>query len=172
MATVSLDDGTWRYTWPAGSRLLAELDSLVDVSARRVIDLGCGQGRLGLWAHAHGAATVVFADQSPAALAAIPSHPGICCMIHQWGDPLPACDLLLGGDILYRSALFPELMTSVASALQTAGSEALLVDPRSSLEDDLPRLASSRGLTWQSERRSSGYTLVRLRPVTSRPEHP
>jgi predicted nicotinamide N-methyase len=162
---VNPDDGTWRYTWPAGSRLLGELDVLVTVAGRRVLDLGCGQGRLGLWALAHGAAEVVFADQSETALAAIHVQPGIRCMVHHWGDPLPECDLLLGGDILYRPALFPALMTSVASALRNAAAEAILVDPRSRLEEELPQLAATWGLTWEPERRGPGYTLVRLRRI-------
>ncbi len=159
---MSPDDGTWRYTWPAGSRLLGELETLVTVADCRVIDLGCGQGRLGLWALAHGAAEVVFADQSAEALAGIPAHARARCLEHSWGDALPPCDLLLGGDILYRPAAFPELVASVASALQAATAEALLVDPRSRLEEELPQLARQHGLTWQTERRDLGYTLVRV----------
>jgi predicted nicotinamide N-methyase len=159
---VDADDGTWRYDWPAGARLLAELSSLVEVRGRRVIDLGCGSGRLGRWAAAAGAAAVLFADQSPAALAAIPPVPGCAMLVHRWGEALPPCDLLLGGDILYRPALFPALLDSVATALADGGA-ALLADPRARLEDELPQLAAARGLGWMVERRPGPYTLVRLR---------
>lgn len=153
-------DGTWRYQWPAGSRLLLEIDGLIQVADRRVVDLGCGQGRLGRWALEHGAAEVVFADLSPEALAAIPAHPRARLLEHRWGEALPTCDVLLGGDILYRPACFADLLDSVRSAL-LPGSIAWLVDPRSRLEDELPALAAARGLSWVAERRPGGYTLIR-----------
>lgn len=155
-------DGTWRYQWPAGSRFLEEIAGLVSVAAQRVIDLGCGQGRLGRWAQAAGAAEVLFADYAADALAAIPDLPRTNRLVHAWGEPLPACDVLLGGDILYRPDSFPVLLDSVASALGTPGATAWLVDPRTSLEDELPQLAAARGLTWSVERRPAQYTLVRL----------
>jgi predicted nicotinamide N-methyase len=158
-------DGTWAYAWPAGERLLAEFDAVVGLLAgRRVIDLGCGRGRLGLAALARGA-QVAFADGSAAALAqvraALPMDADARILLHRWGEPLPAADLLLGGDILYRSALFPDLIASVASA----GCPALLADPRTSLESELPELAAMHGMHWSSERRPGGYTLARLAPV-------
>ena len=156
------DDGTWRYQWPAGARFLAEIAELVPAAGRRVIDLGCGQGRLGCWALAAGASEVVFADQSAGALAAIPEHPSARRLLHAWGEPLPPCDVLLGGDILYRPACFAALLDSVASALTAGDARAWLVDPRSRLEPELPVLASERGLTWTAERRTSGYTMVLL----------
>lgn len=153
-------DGTWRYQWPAGSRFLTEIADLVTVQGRRVIDLGCGQGRLGRWAVEHGAAEVLFADQSAEALAAIPTCPRASLLVHRWGEPLPECDVLLGGDILYRPACFSELLVSVRSSL-VAESTAWLVDPRSSLDDELPHIAAYLGLSWVSERRPGGYTLIR-----------
>lgn len=163
---VEPDDGTWRYDWPAGARLLAELPALVEVRGRRVIDLGCGRGRLGRWAAAAGAASVLFVDQSSAALAAIPPAPGCAMLEHRWGEALPPCDLLLGGDILYRPPLFPLLLDSVATAL-AGGGAALLADPRARLEDELPELARVRGLHWSIERRPGPYTLARLRPLAA-----
>lgn len=153
-------DGTWRYQWPAGSRFLAEIADLVQVAGRRVIDLGCGQGRLGRWALQAGAAEVLFADYAVEALDLIPEVPGARRMVHAWGEPLPPCDVLLGGDILYRASLFPALLDSVASTLTTPAAGAWLVDPRSNLEAELPGLAAARGLRWDSRRRPTGYTLI------------
>lgn len=153
-------DGTWRYQWPAGSRFLSEIADLVVVEGRRVIDLGCGQGRLGRWALEHGAASVLFADLSAEALAAIPANPRASLLVHRWGESLPECDVLLGGDILYRPACFTELLASVRSSL-IAGSTAWLVDPRSRLDDELPCIAANSGLSWTPERRPCGYTLIR-----------
>lgn len=161
-------DGTWRYDWPAGRRLLAELSTLAPLAGRRVADLGCGRGRLGLAALDLGATSVVFADASPAALAALAAdlagHPRAACARlceHRWGAPLPGgpCDLILGGDILYLPQEFPALLDTVAVSLADGG-QALLADPRSTLEAELPRLAQARGLTWTQTRRPGGYTLA------------
>ena len=157
------DDATWRYDWPAGGRLLAELDALVDPGGLSVLDLGCGRGRLGAWARGRGAARVLFADLSPTALAAVTARFADAeTLLHRWGDLLPPVDLVLGGDILYRPALFPALIDSLASAL-AGGGRALLADPRSSLEPELPGLCAQAGLRWSAERRPGAYTLVRIR---------
>lgn len=157
------DDATWRYDWPAGGRLLAELDQVVDPRGLSVIDLGCGSGRLGMWAHQRGAARVVFADLSPTALAAVRARlPTAETLVHRWGEALPTADLVLGGDILYRPALFPALIGSLVSAL-AGGGTALLADPRTRLEADLPALCAQAGLTWTTERRGGAYTLARVR---------
>jgi hypothetical protein len=158
-------DYTWAYAWPGGERLLAEFDTVVGpLAGRRVIDLGCGRGRLGLAALARGA-RVVFADGSAEALArvqaALPADAAASILLHRWGEPLPAADLLLGGDILYRSALFPALIASIVSA----GCPALLADPRGSLEPELPELAAMHGMHWSSELRPGPYTLARLSPA-------
>lgn len=153
------DDGTWRYQWPAGTRFLAEIADIVDVRGRDVIDLGCGQGRLGRWALEHGASRVVFTDLSAEALSSVPADGRAMALPHRWGEALPRCDVLLGGDILYRPASFPVLLDSVRSALAPAA-QAWLVDPRSTLEPELPVLAAERGLTWRQQRRPGGYTLV------------
>lgn len=163
------DDATWRYDWPAGGRLLAELDALADPRGLTVIDLGCGGGRLGAWARGRAAARVVFADLSPTALAAVAARfPGAETLLHRWGEPLPPADLVLGGDILYRSALFPQLVTSLAAAL-AGGGLALLADPRSNLEPELPTLCAQAGLAWTVERRREAYTLARVRRLEPQP---
>jgi predicted nicotinamide N-methyase len=161
------DDGTWRYEWPAGARFLPEIADLVTVAGKRVIDLGCGRGRLGSWALGAGAAEVVFADHAAEALAAIADGPRVSRLVHAWGEPLPPCEVLLGGDILYLPSTFPSLLDSIASALRPAA-VAWLVDPRTRLEPELPALAAQRGLSWSAERRLAGYTLVQVRQVACR----
>lgn len=160
---------TWAYEWPAGQRLAAELVELVEVSDRRVVDLGCGRGRLGLTALNAGAARVLFADASPYPLAYLDARlqrmgaalrAATAC--HRWGAPLPHCpwDLILGGDILYRPECHDDVLDTVAASLALHG-RCLLSDPRHTLESDLAAKATARGLAWQQERRDS-YTLVHL----------
>ncbi|MBA3685150.1 MAG: methyltransferase domain-containing protein, partial [Planctomycetes bacterium] len=160
---------TWRYAWPAGVRLSAELPELADCRDRRVADLGCGQGHNGLMALLGGAASVLFADAAPSALQWVRQvidandlAARAQAVEHRWGDPLPGvpCDLILGGDILYRPECFAGLLDTIATSLAADG-QALLSDPRRSLDEPLPELAAVRGLAWNEERRA-GWTLVRV----------
>ncbi len=163
------DDATWAYAWPAGQKLADELPALVDCRDRAVADLGCGRGHCGLAALMHGAARVLFADGNPAAVARIAAvlaerdeHRG-AATLHHWGDPLPGApfDVLCGGDILYRPTHFAALIDTLATSLAPDGM-CFLSDPRFQLDDELPLLASRRRLSWSTERRASGYTLVRV----------
>jgi 2-polyprenyl-3-methyl-5-hydroxy-6-metoxy-1,4-benzoquinol methylase len=158
-------DATGRYAWPAGQRMLRELPTLIDARGLAVCDLGCGLGALGHAALALGAASVDFLDGSDEALALARAgaerDQRANFIRHEWGAPTPRrYDLILGGDILYLPALFVALLDSIASGL-APGARCLLSDPRRTLEADLPALAATRGLTWESERRAD-YTLARL----------
>jgi 2-polyprenyl-3-methyl-5-hydroxy-6-metoxy-1,4-benzoquinol methylase len=150
------EDFTWAYAWPVGQRLAAELTTLVPCRGAVVADLGCGRGHLGLSALVAGAERVVFADRSATALAfvqAVLTANGLghraACACHQWGDPIPGgpFDLIVGGDILYRPALFTELFRSIATSLRPDGI-CLLSDPRQQLDAELPALAQEQGLRW------------------------
>ena len=158
---------TWAYDWPAGKRLAGELTELATLDGQRVCDLGCGRGRLGLIAAMAGA-QVTWADGSPhplAFVAATAACNGLAGqhVLHQWGEPVPhgPYDLIVGGDILYRPECFTALLRSIADSLAPHG-QALLSDPRSRLESELPEIAATCGLSWRSERRPAGYTLVCL----------
>ncbi|MDA3961012.1 MAG: methyltransferase domain-containing protein [Planctomycetota bacterium] len=157
---------TWAYNWPAGDRFARDLLTLVEVVGKRVCDLGCGQGQLGFTALRAGA-QVCFADGSAHPLGFIramleANQLTADCIHHQWGDPIPGApyDLILGGDILYRRECFEALVCSIASSLAPGG-QALLSDPRSTLEAELPSLASAQNLRYASQR-YDGYTLVCL----------
>jgi predicted nicotinamide N-methyase len=154
-------DGTGAYAWPGGSRLAGDLPPVIGLG---VADLGCGRGACGRAALAGGASRVIFCDGDPAALAAVRADlPEADTALHEWGDPLPGgpYDLILGGDILYRPALHHHVLRSIASSLNANG-EAWLSDPRHTLEEELPELAHSMGLSLRQKRRPAGYTLVRI----------
>ena len=163
-------DATWAYAWPAGMRLAAELAAVAFCAGRRVLDLGCGGGQCGRAALAAGAREVVFADASPARWSTWLRccrwrSPGAGARSTTAGGDAPPhgpFDLVLGGDILYRPFLFAELLASVAAGIGRDGA-AVLADPRTTLEPELPPLAAAAGLTWEPVRRAGGYTLVRLR---------
>jgi 2-polyprenyl-3-methyl-5-hydroxy-6-metoxy-1,4-benzoquinol methylase len=160
-------DGTGRYDWPACRRFVDDLPLVADLRGRRVLDLGCGPGGAGRAALALGAASVTFADADPDALALVRTRledaaPRATTTRHTWGGPVPGgpWDVVLCADVLYRPAFFADLLASVAASLAADGL-ALFSDPRTSLESELPALAQKAGLTWASERRQAGYTLVR-----------
>lgn len=160
---------TWAYVWPAGLRLAHDL-SETDIRGRRICDLGCGRGLLGLTALKLGAAHVSFCDASSEVL----HYVSLCiernglsqrsvCLQHRWGQPLPdgPYDLILGGDILYRPELFEALINSIASGLAPHGS-ALLSDPRHQLEAEVSVLAMAHRLTASIQRHET-YTLIIFR---------
>jgi predicted nicotinamide N-methyase len=173
VTTHEAADDTGAYAWPGGTRLARELPALADCRGLAVCDLGCGQGALAAAALAAGAAEVLCLDGSWEALAQARSRlatattpaPAARFLRHCWGERLPvACGtfpLVLGGDILYRPECHPQLLRTLADLLAAHG-QALLSDPRSQLEDELPALARAVGLDWAGERRA-GFTLVRLR---------
>jgi predicted nicotinamide N-methyase len=167
-------DLTWAYAWPAGERMAGELAAVVQCAGQRIVDLGCGRGHLGLAALHHGAAEVTFCDGSPRPLAWLDAvltanhlaGRGRSCR-HAWGDPIPGgpVPLILGGDILYRPALFPALLATIAASLTVDG-EALLSDPSTTTDPALLTASAGAGLRLTHERRAAaGYSLHRLRRV-------
>jgi SAM-dependent methyltransferase len=159
-------DPTWRYPWPAGARLAADLPHLGTWTGLRAAELGCGQGRVGRTLLDLGVAHLAFADISPEPLDflrhALGEDPRVALHQHAWGDPLPGgpYDLLVGGDILYRPAYFDRLVQSLALSLADAGL-ILLADPRTTLEPELTAALQDAGLTAFQERRPGPYTLLR-----------
>jgi predicted nicotinamide N-methyase len=164
------EDVTCLYQWPVGATLAARLADQVSCQDRRVADLGCGLGSLGLSALALDAREVLFADGSAIAIDLLQRTITLNGLgkraraeRHRWGEPLPAgpWDVILGGDILYRPDYFPQLLSTIATSLSNAGC-ALLSDPRTTLEERLPDLAATQGLTWTS-RRDDAVTIITLR---------
>ena len=169
-------DLTWAYPWPAGERLAQDLLALQDtiplLLGGRIAELGCGRGRSGLTALMHGAGSVRFCDLAPEPLAYVEealqlnrlSERGSVCR-HTWGEAVPdgPYQVILGADILYRPSYQRALLTSIAYSLAPGGC-ALLADPRTTLEQELPIFAAELGLTWSITRRPGPYTLAILRP--------
>lgn len=173
-AAIDGDDRpTWAYPWPAGERLARDLPDLLTESRltpRSCIDLGCGRGYLGMRARlALPDASVCWQDGSPhplqwvASVIAANHWRQSFTMVSQWGNQsgLAPADLVLGGDILYRPECFTVLMQTLATSLSPNG-VAWFSDPRTHLEDSLPHVAHTHGLSW-SQRRQSDYTLVSIR---------
>ena len=169
-------DGTGIYTWPGGSHLVRDLPNLLPwppPADLRAADLGCGAGVCGRALREAGVKSVAFCDGDPQALALVQSTvPDALTHLHTWGTPIPGgpYDLILGGDILYRSTWQGALLASIAHSLAQDGI-ALLSDPRTLLEEELPDVAVELGLSWNMERRAQGYTVVRVRRLDAGRDH-
>lgn len=168
-------DLTWAYCWPAGQALARDLQRHADCRGRRVADLGCGRGGLGAIALEAGAAEVAFCDGSERALghvreAILLNHANdrATAYRHRWGDPLPAApwDLILGGDLVYRTVHLPALCASIAASLAADGL-VLLSDSRHAADAEVAAVAARHGLrcAWSRE---NGYALYRCTHGSSR----
>ncbi len=122
----------WAYHW-AGGTVLARylLDHPEAVRGKRVIDLGCGSGIVGIAAMQAGAEAVTAIDIDPNALAATEVNAqangvAITARIGELQSP-PQADLILGGDVFYDQAL-AEQMIALFTACVASGIESLVGD--------------------------------------------
>lgn len=145
----------WAYAWPAGL-VLAELLAkrwAADLAGKRVLELGCGLGAVGLVAAKLGA-HVTLADREPEALAqaqAIAEHNSLSVetRLLDWGrvpDALTASfELVLGADIMYDPAQLTPMLGAVHSLLAPHGA-AYLADPDRAEREALAAAARTAGL--------------------------
>ena len=127
-------DPFWATTWRAASGMDRYLESL-DLSGMRVLELGCGTGHAGL-AAAHRGGNVVLTDGV--------SDPLLLVRMSTWSlrercqvrrlrfaiDRLdePKFPLILGSDVTYLRAIWPELERCLVDHLAEGG-QVLLSDP-------------------------------------------
>ena len=126
----------WAYYWLGGLALARfVLDRPETVAGRRVLDLGCGSGLVGIAAAKAGAASVLAADIDGYAVMATALNAeangvaieAICADLT--AGATPAVDLLLAGDVFYD----PEPAAKVKRFLarcRAAGIAVLVGDPR------------------------------------------
>jgi predicted nicotinamide N-methyase len=187
MATLDRDTGDlyWHALWPAAVGLAEHLLQQPDlVRGRRVLELGCGVGLVGL-AAARCGARLTLSDIDPEALAladenlAANGASGVDAVVIDWTNPppLPRFDVILGSDLVYETWLSRPLANTV-HALLARGGTALIADAiRSPFNGFLDHMRS-RGFVFRQDlvdprvlgrpHRIGLYTLWRRAPRSRR----
>jgi predicted nicotinamide N-methyase len=106
------DSPFWAFPWAGGQALARHvLDHPTLVAGRRVVDFASGSGLVAIAALRAGAAEAVAVDVDPfcrAALALNAELNGVAVPFRAddpLDAPLPACDVVLAGDVFYERAL-------------------------------------------------------------------
>ncbi len=126
----------WAYYWLGGLALARfVLDRPETVRGRRVLDLGCGSGLVGIAAAKAGATSVLAADIDGYAVMATQVNAAANGVLIDavLGDltegPVPAVDLILAGDVFYDPEPAARVMPFLTHC-RAAGIEVLVGDPR------------------------------------------
>ena len=125
----------WAAAWPGGQALARHvLDTPGLVADRTVLDLGAGSGLVAVAAVLAGATRVVASEIDPFGLAAIPENAalngvtGIEPVGDLLGEPPPAVDVVLAGDVCYDRTM-TERVLPFLDAARAAGAEVFIGDP-------------------------------------------
>jgi predicted nicotinamide N-methyase len=123
----------WAELWPSGLGLARHVAGL-ELSGRRVVELGCGLGLPSLAAALRGADVLAtdWADDAIELLRRNAERNGVTLRVAQvrWSEPEPLLraapwDLVLGADLLYEERNAEQL----AALLPQLGGETLLAEP-------------------------------------------
>lgn len=125
----------WAYGWAGGTVLARHLLDFPDMAkGRRVLDLGCGSGVVGIAAAKAGAAHVTASDIDANALVATRLNADrneVQIEIVEGdliGGPLPDVDVVLVGDLFYDRDTAARVLPWL-QACRTAGKTVLIGDP-------------------------------------------
>jgi predicted nicotinamide N-methyase len=169
----------WATLWPSALALAdVVLGDPRGLAGRRVLDLGCGLGLVGMAALARGAHVTFLDWEADAVALAVASawtagFGAITGVVADWRSPpsMDVFDRVLGADVLYEERNGPAVATFLAAHVAPTG-EAWVVDPgrrhAERFPEDLraagmvlverralPPAAEARTLTlWRSARRS------------------
>ena len=123
--------------WPAGEALARHVMDVGDLAARRVLDLGCGVGAVGLAAGVRGA-RVTFLDWEPRSLEIVALSAGRLgvepteLVTGDWREPpaLGPFDLVLAADVLYEAGNVEPVARFLARHLAPDGEAWLTCRPQ------------------------------------------
>ncbi len=113
----------WAFAWSGGQALATYvLDHPQVVAGKRVLDLACGSGMVGIAAMQAGAVAVLCNDIDPYAEAAVALNAELNGVRIDFlsGDllagPAPGVDVILAGDICYEKTMTDAMLTFLGSA--------------------------------------------------------
>ncbi|MDC7677754.1 class I SAM-dependent methyltransferase [Asticcacaulis machinosus] len=113
----------WAFAWSGGQALSRYvLDNPEMVAGKRVLDLACGSGLVGIAAHIAGAAQVICNDIDPYCEAAVALNAEFngYSIEFKAGDllslGLPDVDVILAGDIAYEKPMLEAMLTVLRTA--------------------------------------------------------
>jgi len=125
----------WAHYWGGGLALARHvLDRPETVAGRRVLDLGCGSGIVGIAAAKAGARTVIAADTDPYAIVATGLNAvanGVAIQplpADLTAGPPPEVDIVLVGDLFYDGDLAARVTAFLERCLKS-DAEVLIGDP-------------------------------------------
>ncbi|HWU50060.1 MAG TPA: 50S ribosomal protein L11 methyltransferase [Asticcacaulis sp.] len=138
MARDRLAPPFWAFAWAGGQALAAYLlDHPETVRGKRVLDIACGSGLVGIAAMQAGAASVLCNDIDPYAEAAVRLNAELNGVdLDFTGDnllsgPLPSVDLIAAGDVTYEKTMSETMLSYFRRAAQDR-IEVLIGDPHRS----------------------------------------
>jgi predicted nicotinamide N-methyase len=164
----------WAELWPSGTALANAVAGQA-LAGRRVLELGCGLGLVGVAAALAGA-RVLSVDRSPEAItfaAANAARNGLTlrtavCSFDQPEELIAEApwELVLAADVLYEQRNVPVLLW-LLPRLVTAGGEVWLADPGRRMLETF--LAGVDALGWQRERVPTDPGLVAIHRLSPEP---
>ena len=164
----------WAELWPSGTAL-ADAVAGRALAGRRVLELGCGLGLVGVAAALAGA-RVLSVDRSPEAVtfaAANAARNGVTlatavCSFDQPEELIAGApwELVLAADVLYEQRNVPVLLW-LLPRLVTAGGEVWLADPGRSMLETF--LAGVDALGWRREQVATGQGAVAIHRLSPEP---
>lgn len=146
--------------WPSAIVLARELATRADLAGKRVLDIGCGPGLLGIVAARKGA-HVTFLDLMPEGIALARKNAARCgieaCFlsadIRDESAVRGPFDFLVASDVLYERPLVAALLESLERLLATNG-VALFSDPTRPTAHEFAHTTTRRGFSVE-ERKTS-----------------
>lgn len=142
----------WGFLWPSATAMGRLIMQGEDLSGKRIIDLGCGLGVVGIAAALRGA-TVVSADIRPEAIRLVThnaarngaSLTARVVDFHEPPEDLGLFDAILGADILYDDGMLRGVLRFIRRHLAPGGL-AILADPMRVLPGGVAGAARLSGL--------------------------
>lgn len=152
----SIEVPFWGVLWPSAEALVQAVALWGDLSGKRILELGCGIGAVGIVAAALGA-DVTVSDIVPAAVALAERNAGnngvtVRGRVFDWNAPpedLGEFDGILAADVLYADGMLRGVLRFIRRHLAQGG-HAVITDPMRVMEGGVAGACRLHGLVCAS----------------------